>query len=573
MTLSRNQILNLKKNMNIEYLKHFNTDVQTSAYELYNELQNLKELEQIELPETLLVKLSETLNTLNEEIQKNTDLKTNTVNLTELLQKEVQRKTFFEGKYNQERDNNTIISNQADADEKKFNELETQYKQEIRKLKQTNENLKTRYSELETENTKLSTETEQLKQRIKQFEDNKKIGQDSNETFSIQTKHTEFVNTQKKIMSLDRELNDASIMTTDDSTDNPNNDTLIVPPSPNQPRIPGPASRPSTSQQEAHDNSINNSTPPNLKNRLFVIGDSHCRNLQIDLKKFAHPDCRINCLALHGRKLHQIVSALKPDKLTPETNICIIAGTNDVFQTSYESMTKSYDLLYNKCKHSKIFVVLIPPRYDVKHISSHILSLNCKIKHYLSKYPNITCIDPKNILNMYSYSTDCIHLNRKGTSSLCKSVIRNIYNKIHYNTEHITWNSGTHTHSMLNRVPQNEHAHIAHAHQYTGYNRRQPYYTHTQRPHHITNNHHTTQYTTRTPVNNRPNTLHIPPLLSEYPPLRPPPLMQTTSEPNMRMNHTVIRPQIPPPAYRDALLRSEVIGNRRNFLRPQTTLV
>lgn len=560
MTLTRNQILNLKKNMNIEYLQHFDTDVQTSAYELYNELQNIQELEQIQLPETLLVKISEILNTLNEEIQKNIDLKTNTVNLTELLQKEVQRKTFFEGKYNQERDNNSIMSNQADSDEKKFKEQETQYKQEIQNLKQTNENLKTRYSELEIENTTLSSETKQLKQRIKHFEE-----QDYNETFSIKTKHT---NTEKKIMTLDKELNDASSMTTAASPDNQNNDTIIVPSSPNPPQIPGHTPRPSTSHQEAHDNS-NKNISPNLKNRLFVIGDSHCRNLQIDLKQFAHPDCRINCLALPGRKLHQIVSAIKPDKLTPETNICIIAGTNDVFQTSYDSMIKSYDLLHNKCKNFKIFVVLIPPRYDVKHISSHILRLNCKIKHYLSKYPNITCIDPKNFLNMYSYSTDCIHLNRKGTSSLCRSVIGNIYNKIHYNTEHKTRNSGTHTHAMYKTVPQ--HSQHAHTHRYTGCNR-QIYQTHTQRPHHIADNQYTAQYTTRTPINNRPNT-RIPPLLSEYPPLRPPPHMQNTREPNIRMNHTAIRPQIPPPTYRNALLSSEVIGNRRNFLRPLTTLV
>uniref|UniRef100_A0A8D8WQD1 Uncharacterized protein n=1 Tax=Cacopsylla melanoneura TaxID=428564 RepID=A0A8D8WQD1_9HEMI len=130
MTLSRNQVVTLKRNMDLEYLKHFDEDVQTKAYELYYELNSLKELNQIEISVTLLNKISEVLDSLNEQIQANNDLRNNSQNLTEMLQKEVQQKTFFEGKYNQEKDNNAIISNQADLDEKKFKGQEAKYKTE-----------------------------------------------------------------------------------------------------------------------------------------------------------------------------------------------------------------------------------------------------------------------------------------------------------------------------------------------------------------------------------------------------------------------------------------------------------
>uniref|UniRef100_A0A8D8VSD7 Uncharacterized protein n=1 Tax=Cacopsylla melanoneura TaxID=428564 RepID=A0A8D8VSD7_9HEMI len=567
MTLSRNQVLHLKRNMDVEYLKHFNLDVQTSAYEIYHELHSLKELNQIELPETLLSKISEVLNTFNEEIQKNNDLKTKSQNLTELLQKEVQQKTFFEGKFNQERDNNAVISNQADTDEKKFKDQETQYKTEIIRLKQTGLKWKVENDDMKTEKERLVAENENLKKKIKKLEENMNRKEDPDETTNKPSEKKKTVMTlHEEILNPNTTTHNTSVKLNNDSS----SDDISIIPTPAQLRTPAP---PNTSilNQTAQNNtntfnpSIHDNLSSNLKNRLFVLGDSHCRYLEADLKKYANPECRINCVAMPGRKLHQIVSALKPDKLTPDTNICIIAGTNDVFQSTYDSMIKSYDLLFNKCKNFKVFVVLIPPRYDVRRISSHIVNLNCKIKHYLTKYPNFTCVDPNNFLNIYSYSDDCVHLNRKGISMLCKSIIGKIYNKIHYNVDNRTRDSGTHTSTMhYNRVvPQ-------HTYQYTAYTRNQIRRKHTQQPQHTFSRQNVAKHHTLEADAPLPPALMrtpIPPPLSMYPPLRHHSIIQNQSQQTpIQPHHTYSAHRKPPPTYRDTLIQ-------RNFPCPLTTLV
>lgn len=451
MTLNRNQVLNLKRTMDIEYLKHFNLDVQTSAYEIYHELHSLKELKKIELPETLLKKISEILNTFNDEIENNISLKTKIQNLTELLHKEVQQKTFLETKYNRERDNNDVISNQADADQKKFKEQEAQYNTEIIKLKQHSLKHKVENDDMKTEKEKLAAENESLKKKIKQLEERIKKNEDQKE---INTKPSE---KQKQVITPE-EANNSSVADTnkkpaesiraktkfsdtidtvlinpeDKKSEEPNTSTQI------QQTTPAPPSSTPTEnangKKNSNDSNSNEVDSNNInRNNLFVIGDSHCRNLNSELKKYAPPGSRVNCLTMPGKKLNQIVHSIKPQKLSPNTNVCILAGTNDVFQTTYEDMKRSYDQLYEKCKNHKIYVILIPPRYDHKNINSHILNLNCKIKYYLKRYDNVTCIDPKNVLNFYNYIQDKVHLDGKGQNSICKYIIGTIYNKLHFN--------------------------------------------------------------------------------------------------------------------------------------------
>uniref|UniRef100_A0A8D8XTU8 Uncharacterized protein n=1 Tax=Cacopsylla melanoneura TaxID=428564 RepID=A0A8D8XTU8_9HEMI len=585
MTLSRNQVVTLKRNMDLEYLKHFDEDVQTKAYELYYELNSLKELNQIEISVTLLNKISEVLDSLNEQIQANNDLRNNSQNLTEMLQKEVQQKTFFEGKYNQEKDNNAIISNQADLDEKKFKGQEAKYKTDIAKFQQNSLKLKIENEEMTKEINEHVNEIENLKKNVKQLEEENKQMKD------MEGNHKE---SRKRVMPLGEELLNASStsnevrMEYDHSSNNSEISIITTYPAQNRPQTSIVAPNiPTVTQHDNHITSnpniapsINSNSNPNnntneirnldVRNRLFVLGDSHCRFLQPELKMYAHPECRINSVAMPGRKLQEIVTALKVDRLTPETNICIIAGTNDVFQSNYESIIKSYDLLYKKCKNFKVFVVLIPPRYDVKRINSHIMSLNCKIKHHLSKYPNFTCIDPKNFINdLYLFSNDCIHLNRKGITKLSKSIIGSIYGKIHHNSVMKPRQFGTYTGRsiMHNReVPLRPY-------HYTGYDKPKMNFTSVHQPKHTYSNQTVPLQHTINKHAHLPPTLMqtpIPPPLSTYPPLRQYPNMQNHSQPiqnyqtNTNFNHRNIRN--PPPSYYDIL-------TNRNFQRPLTTLV
>lgn len=89
-------------------------------------------------------------------------------------------------------------------------------------------------------------------------------------------------------------------------------------------------------------------------------------------------------------------------------------------------MVASYDKLDNKCKEFQVLDIMIPPRYDVKNINSHI-KLNSKIKHYLGKFANFHVLDPFNFLNINHISYyDGLHMNMKGKHTLCKKITAKI---------------------------------------------------------------------------------------------------------------------------------------------------
>jgi hypothetical protein len=193
-------------------------------------------------------------------------------------------------------------------------------------------------------------------------------------------------------------------------------------------------SEPSPIQDKPSVSALDHSQPPDASpslnsttacNNLLIIGDSHCRDLTAILKTFAPPNCKVNCIAM------PVVSAIHVlNKLEPNTNICVVAGTNDIFKTPFDNLVKSYSVLHEKCKQFKIFVVLPPPRYDVRNIISHILKINCKIKHHINQYNNFTYIDPKTFLHMGTYSQDRLHLNGKGKQKLCMNIMTKVHGRV-----------------------------------------------------------------------------------------------------------------------------------------------
>ncbi|KAI5717563.1 hypothetical protein M8J77_007949 [Diaphorina citri] len=396
--------------MDLSYLDDFEHDVQISAYEMYQELHALKELNQIELPESLTVTLSKILSSLNNQLLKNTKLKSQTKDLTEMIQKENQKRKYYEDGYRKEKQNIQTLIKESDEETKKFKEKEDNYKDTIKTLNRT----------------------------IEKLEERKPANKDTPDTGEKTPINQKSVKSQPQSHTGHQILH---VPASPPLHPQPHA-SHQTDPAPALPSTSALANGTTTSTENTNQNVVNsnnsnaNHVVGNVTNghNLFVIGDSHCRDLLPELRKYTSPDIRVNCIAMPGKKLGQIVNAIKPQKLSPSTNVCIIGGTNDVFQTTYEEMIKSYDHLYEKCRNHKIYVVLIPPRYDYKNISSHILNLNCKLKHYLEKYDNVTCIDPKNVLNFYNYVHDNIHLNGKGKNNICKNIIGTIYNKLHFNS-------------------------------------------------------------------------------------------------------------------------------------------
>lgn len=99
------------------------------------------------------------------------------------------------------------------------------------------------------------------------------------------------------------------------------------------------------------------------------------------------PNSSAKTICLPGKNMKNVVNIIRPEKITPNTLICVIAGTNDIFNTPWNETEQVLDILYNKCKNFKIMLVLVPPRYTVRNINKHIINFNVRIQKFLLPRP------------------------------------------------------------------------------------------------------------------------------------------------------------------------------------------
>uniref|UniRef100_A0A8D8QDS2 SGNH hydrolase-type esterase domain-containing protein n=1 Tax=Cacopsylla melanoneura TaxID=428564 RepID=A0A8D8QDS2_9HEMI len=200
---------------------------------------------------------------------------------------------------------------------------------------------------------------------------------------------------------------------------------------------------------------IENDRKSNL-DRLFVIGDSHTRDLQSIFQNAIQPDFSAKTICMPGKTLAHVVDAIKPDKLTSNSLVCIVAGTNDVFKTNWNDTQATLDKLYRKCKNNEILIVLAPPRYNIRKINKHIINMNVKIKHYIKKYSNMSWLDPHNFITIQDMSSDMTHLTRRGKFILCSKIVARVFG--------ITMKLDNHSLYNTNKSALDSHSHYTHTH-------------------------------------------------------------------------------------------------------------
>ncbi|KAL1447593.1 hypothetical protein WDU94_014042 [Cyamophila willieti] len=188
------------------------------------------------------------------------------------------------------------------------------------------------------------------------------------------------------------------------------------------------------SQQQGSENP--NNFRKKYYEKILVIGDSHCRNLQPILKDLIHSNCRLNVVCKPGNRIDNIVNIIDSNRLGPNDLVCVIAGTNDLFYTDWSSIEKSLMKLQKKCSKTHVLMALLPPRYDVKNINKHIIRLNTKIRHCIDRYNNFQFIDPVGFLDRYDYTKDLVHLNDMGKKTLCRKITIKIFGKLHNDLNH-----------------------------------------------------------------------------------------------------------------------------------------
>lgn len=376
MSSRRQIILSLKQKTDLSFLDKLNEKTHDSAYDIYLELQDLKDNEKVNLPETLLTKIKTLLLAYNDTILQIVESDKILRNTSELLKKETQLRIHFEENHKTQLRNNETFTTEI--------ELEKQISQGL-------------HAELENRDliiSKLKYEVSDLKQATQLQPP--PIGQEQ-------------VITEPKT-STAKASNAAA------PGSSVQNETAVFPSLPPRPEY-------DTQQQSNTD----------IKN-VFLIGDSHCRDMQPCIKQFVKSDCRVNCVAHPGKTLEYVVDSIKPNKLSKNTEICIFAGTNDVFKTKFEDLTKSLQKLHNKCRQFKVVIILIPPRFDRRHMNPHIVKLNSKLKHVLNSFDNFTHIDLTNFIQLSHFSNDGLHLNRKGKTLVSRKLVTKIFGTAINNT-------------------------------------------------------------------------------------------------------------------------------------------
>uniref|UniRef100_A0A8D8ZBD7 SGNH hydrolase-type esterase domain-containing protein n=1 Tax=Cacopsylla melanoneura TaxID=428564 RepID=A0A8D8ZBD7_9HEMI len=183
--------------------------------------------------------------------------------------------------------------------------------------------------------------------------------------------------------------------------------------------------------------------------KLFAIGDSHCRDLQPILTEFIPESCRVNVICKPGETLSNIIRTLDPNKFGTNDMICIFAGSNDLFRTDWGVIEKSLHTLKRKCSNTNVVMILLPPRYDRKLINRHIFRLNTKIKSIIETFNNFRYIDPTNFLDSYDYSRDRIHLNHMGKKTMSRKLVIKVFGSIKKSWKYNSGLINNHTHKDI----------------------------------------------------------------------------------------------------------------------------
>ncbi|KAI5731374.1 hypothetical protein M8J77_009027 [Diaphorina citri] len=391
--------------MELSFLDKLDIKTQDNAYDMYIELQQLKDREQIEIPETLLSHIANLLENYNVEILKNTDQEKTLKSTTDLLKKEIQKRIHFEEQYKEQLKINKNLTTESDKQLQIHKTMESDQNNKIKTLDSLNSELK---EELKKTRNNLMKTMEDLK-NVK--EELKRTKQEVNPIHITHQQVNTAINTAiSNINSAGPSIQNHEVSRLEERT----------------------PTAPATTNDHEHSQESNAQNDVQMKN-LFVIGDSQCRDMQSCIKKFVKPDCRVNCISNPGKTLGFVIDAIKPSKLSHNTQICIFAGTNDVFRTNFDDLTRSLQKLYNKCKQFKVLIILIPPRYDRRHMNPHIVKLNSKLKHLIASFENFDHIDLYNFIQLTHISDDGLHLNLKGKNLVSRKIATKIFGRIFIN--------------------------------------------------------------------------------------------------------------------------------------------
>lgn len=161
-------------------------------------------------------------------------------------------------------------------------------------------------------------------------------------------------------------------------------------------------------------------------NRIFLLTDSHGRDLSDLLKSFLPKNTQIEARVKPGFQFDSVTQPLSSLCVTSDT-VVIIAGTNNLakFKTLPEILD-SFNLLPLKKFKGKIVMCEIFPRYDWKDSHSQSTPVNLFLKNKLRKYKHVNFLKTLGQLQRKHFTRQGLHLNLSGKKELAQLIARKV---------------------------------------------------------------------------------------------------------------------------------------------------
>ncbi|XP_052126023.1 uncharacterized protein LOC127749939 [Frankliniella occidentalis] len=164
-----------------------------------------------------------------------------------------------------------------------------------------------------------------------------------------------------------------------------------------------------------------------------IVGDSHAKGILQILRK--DKDQTFYAQATGGATTSAATKNLNlySSYLSPEDNLVVITGTNDIDLNNENQDLTSHDEarkdIVSQAKHTKVTILTIPYRYDETDANGKIDIYNNHIRNMILTEANeqgllerIQIVDVNKVLTKEHYSELGLHLNTEGKEVFCKLI-------------------------------------------------------------------------------------------------------------------------------------------------------
>lgn len=177
-------------------------------------------------------------------------------------------------------------------------------------------------------------------------------------------------------------------------------------------------------------------------NRLEIVGDSHVKNLGPILSAASSDNLETYALAYPGATTGKITKDfnLITSHLTPEDNLLIMTGTNDIKEDDKSVVLNMHmddrSNMLSQAKHTNVTMVLVPFRYDKEELNEYIHTYNqslitlCEEEQKKVPKGRISILDPNKVLARMHYTSQGLHLNPRGKQVLCNKILQCVEERI-----------------------------------------------------------------------------------------------------------------------------------------------